>query len=141
MQILNVQEFMIVAVLWLAFVVLSECLNEIVRTATPLEGARAFLSRRSKFISSLLSCGYCTSVWIGFSLGWILPPILPEIESLGQRYLTISSFINTYLWWFVNGLLLHRLSNYLHDRLNKRRVYRASFSENEDGIQMEFEGQ
>lgn len=114
----------IVAV-WFVFIVISEALNEIIRTAGPLEGIRAYFSRKSRFISDLISCGYCTSVWVGMSLGWILPPVMPEIGA-------IPTFINTYLWWFINGILLHRLSNVFHDFINKRHVYTLTATQSDD---------
>lgn len=53
----------------LALAILTEALVELLFTAAPLQGARAWLIKKSPFLRSeesghLLECKYCTSLWI-----------------------------------------------------------------------------
>jgi len=107
------QEIAIFLIIWLFFVVLVEALVELALIAEPLEPIRTFFSRRSSFFAGLLSCGYCFSVWVAFSIAWILPsPMSIAMASgISNDFMT---FTEEYLWWFVNAIILHRMSNIFH---------------------------
>ncbi len=95
-------------------IVLTEALTELIVKSEILSPFRKFFFDRrennklSNRIHELLDCGYCTSVWIGWFFG-----ILLFRESL---------LISEYIDWFFVGLLLHRLSNFLHNIYD--RVYK-----------------
>lgn len=109
-------EIVVFLVYWGLFAIIAEAIIELLLTAGPLEQIRAYLARKSSIIASLLSCGYCFSVWICFAIAWILPSPMDLAGSFGisNNYTT---FVNVYLWWFVNGILLHRLSNVVHNKI------------------------
>lgn len=53
-----------------ALAILTEALVELIFTAAPLQGSRAWLIKKTPFLRSeeqghLLECKYCTSIWIG----------------------------------------------------------------------------
>jgi len=112
----NFEEIIIFVLLWVFFVVFVESFNQIILHAGPLEPIRSFFSRRSSFIADLLSCGYCSSVWVAFLIAWILPSPICLILHSGISNVFLE-FTNNYLWWFLNGIILHRLSNVFHDRV------------------------
>lgn len=112
----NFEEIIVYLILWLLFVVLVEGLVEIILKAGPLEQMRAWIARINGFFADLISCGYCTSVWVAFSIAWILPSPINLAADFGISN-AILIFIDDYLWWFVNGLILHRLSNIFHSRV------------------------
>ncbi len=62
---------------------------------------RDWFASRNTFCEELISCGYCTSVWVAF-----LPAIF-----LSCVQVWISPFIAFFIFW----LALHRMSNYLHN--------------------------
>lgn len=94
-------------------IILTEALTELIVKSEILSPIREFFFNRKSNklfnkIHDLLDCGYCTSVWIG----WIFAILLVNDISL----------INKYIDWFFMGLILHRLSNFLHnvyDRIHK----------------------
>lgn len=58
------------------------------------------------WFSDLIECGYCSSVWVGCAMSWLL------ISDFG--------LVNIYIDWFLLGLVVHRCSNVVHfciDRL------------------------
>lgn len=110
------EDIIVFLLLWVMFVILSESLTELLLNAGPLEPIRAFLSRSSSFIAELLSCGYCFSVWVSFSIAWILPSPILLADKFGIGG-TILLFVEKYMWWLINGLILHRLSNVFHSRI------------------------
>lgn len=58
------------------------------------------------FIDKLISCGYCTSVWVAASAAIFAPPILGFAED--------DFFGLIFVDWFVGMLILHRVSNLIH---------------------------
>lgn len=109
-------EIVTFALYWGVAALMAEALIEILLTAGPLEQIRAYFSRKFSFIADLLSCGYCFSVWVCFSFAWVLPSPMDLGESFGITNVFVE-FVNDYLWWLVNGLVLHRLSNIIHTRV------------------------
>lgn len=105
---------------FLGLVIAVEAATEILVDAKITDGFRAWLFRKAmpevpegwpddqpipvgnafyRFTNDLLSCGYCTSVWVAFAAACFSPV---EVTS----------------WWvpnwLINSLLLHRLSNLFH---------------------------
>lgn len=85
--------------IWILAVVATEALVELITTASIFEVPRARLMATSQFVEELLSCGYCTSVWVAASVAWALPGT--------TGYWPIDIVLKT--------LALHRLSNFLHE--------------------------
>jgi hypothetical protein len=73
-----------------------EAVTQLICKAEIFDNLRDCLSSRSKFLDSLLSCPYCVSVWI-----------------------SVMGVAIFYYWeclsWFSYIMVLHRLSNVLHD--------------------------
>lgn len=110
------EEIIVFLVLWVFFVALTESLTEILLKAGPLEPIRALIARKFRFFADLLSCGYCFSVWVAFSIAWMIPSPLNIAISFGITDNHVA-FVEDYLWWFVNGLILHRLANVFHNKV------------------------
>jgi len=95
-------------------IILTEALTELTVKSKILSPFREFFFKKRKSsklynkIHELLDCGYCMSVWIGWFFGILL----------FNEYL----LLNKYIDWFFIGLLLHRLSNFLHNIYD--RIYR-----------------
>ena len=85
--------------IWLAAIIYTEALTELIVTAEIFERPRSWLMRHSTFFQALLSCGYCVSVWVAASVAWIMPEIIT----------------NVFLDCFLKIIVLHRLSNLLHE--------------------------
>ncbi len=91
-------------------IILTEAITQIITKSELFEPIRKFFfdRRKNKFFNwmhSLLDCGYCTSVWVG----WFV----------AISFLFFKSMI---LNVFFIGIVLHRLSNILHfiiDRINR----------------------
>jgi hypothetical protein len=91
-------------------IILTEAITQIITKSELFEPIRKFFfdRRKNKFFNwmhSLLDCGYCTSVWVG----WFV----------AISFLFLKSMI---LNVFFIGIVLHRLSNILHfiiDRINR----------------------
>ena len=86
----------------LALAVITEALVELIFTAAPLQGARAWLIKKTPWLRSieqghLLECKYCTSIWI--AAGVLLLATFADCQAL-----RISSA----------ALIIARLSNYAH---------------------------
>lgn len=131
MQSENYQAIVVFLVNWILFSVLVEALTELAKKAGPLEPIRSFLSIRSKFFAELLSCGWCLSVWVSFSLAWILPSPVSMLINYGFDN-SITIFVESYLWWFVNGIILHRLSNILHMKVTSENDFFVEASDEEE---------
>ena len=87
-------------------VILTEAITEIITKSNMFIPVRQFFFDRSKnklfdWIHNLLDCGYCTSVWIG----WFTAIL----------FLDYIDIVDGYVEWFFVGLVVHRLSNVLHN--------------------------
>lgn len=85
-------------------IIVTEALTELLVKSEFFKPLRAWLFNNksnilSKFIHTVLDCGYCTSIWVAF----FVSIYLIDISSI---------FIN--VGWFVAWLVVHRLSNLLH---------------------------
>lgn len=65
---------------------------------------REFLFKKSSFLQKLLSCGYCTSVWVA-----ILPAIFLIFKIIKPEIILAP------VWFLGLVVVLHRLSNYVHN--------------------------
>lgn len=66
---------------------------------------RVFFSKLpvfGNFFTKLLGCGYCTSVWVAFTVGWCLPGSIIQNDTF---------FLANVL---IRSLALHRMSNLVH---------------------------
>lgn len=86
----------------LALAILVEALVELIFTAAPLQGIRAWLIKKTPWLRSedqghLLECKYCTSVWIAAA-------IILLAEFANWQALRLASA----------ALIVGRLSNYAH---------------------------
>ena len=87
---------------FISAVLLTELLTELVIKEEIIKPARVFIKSRGSWLETLFSCGYCFSVWTAFGVAFLL----------GLAY-------NLTGWYWVDltltSLLIHRLSNYLHN--------------------------
>ncbi len=108
-------------------VLLTELLTELVIKSEIAKPTREFIKSGGSWLNTLFSCGYCFSVWIAFGVAF----------SFGLAY-------NLTGWHYadlaITSLLIHRLSNYLHNFNDKyldkyydmRYVNSGSMPEEED---------
>lgn len=94
------------------FAIVVEAITEIIVEAQITDPIRGFIKRKAYpdqpiesysqniviFIDKLLSCGYCTSVWVSFVVASFHPPII------GIKCID----------WILAVFLIHRLSNLYH---------------------------
>ncbi len=87
---------------FISAVLLTELLTELVIKSEITRPVRDFIKSRGSWLETLFSCGYCFSVWTAFGVAFLL----------GLAY-------NLTGWYWVDltltSLLIHRLSNYLHN--------------------------
>lgn len=115
--------------IWLAFAIFVESVVEIIINAGPLEGFRGFVARRGKILgidfAELITCGYCCSVWIAFAFAWLLPSFIFS-DAQFWNHISIPKdviiFIDKYLYWAFNWIVLHRLSNIVHIKLKPVKI-------------------
>ena len=110
-------------------VVFTEGLTELVRKASILDKPRDFI-RKISFFDLLLSCGYCTSVWSA-----MLPASLVFLIAAPLLfYQKIALFV-----FFT--VVIHRLSNYLHNFNDKHldKYYQVSRQQFEHQLAKEYE--
>lgn len=107
---------LLIIVKFLFSIVFVEAVTEILTKSELFEPVRKFFFDRKKNnklsnkLHDLIDCGYCTSVWIGFFTALLM---FPDVN-----------FINKYIDWFILGLILHRLANFLHsifDYINRHK--------------------
>lgn len=99
---------------FLMAVIITEALTEIVVKSELFFPFRSYIFEKGKKNSffnklhSLIDCGYCFSVWMGWFTAFLL-------------FRESSILIHGYVDWFFIGLIIHRLSNVFHflvDRLH-----------------------
>ena len=89
---------------YVLLIVFIEALTEILVESSIFSKPREALALRSGFLGELIHCGYCTSVWVSASVAWVAPLAFTSI------------FLINYL---LTVLILHRLSNLLHEIYSK----------------------
>lgn len=77
-------------------VIAAEAMTQLACKAEIFDRLRCWMKSLSVFTDRLLSCPYCVSVWIA-----------------GFTVLLYISY--AWSWWFVLLLVIHRVSNVLHD--------------------------
>lgn len=86
-------------VLWIAAIIFVEAVTELILNGEIFEKFRELMFKLSNFTGSLVSCGYCLSVWVSASIAWALP--------LGFFHPVVDFVVATFV--------LHRLSNIFHE--------------------------
>ncbi len=82
-------------------VVFVEASTELLVKSVFFAPIRKYVGGKNEFLNSLITCGYCTSVWVA-----IIPALC--LASLQSFCPPVAAF---FLFW----LALHRMSNYLHN--------------------------
>lgn len=106
---------------FLLCVIATEAITELITKSEIFKPLREFFfNHRNKklfnWIHDLATCGYCTSVWVG----WFVVSVWFYLDQLVNQKFTMFMFVKL----FFIGLVFHRLSNMLHffiDWLNERR--------------------
>ena len=95
-----------VFLVWLVAIVVVEAVVELVMTGSIFDKPLTWVHNTfpNSFISKLLACGYCFSVWVAASLAWTLPGHL-------TKWTVLDIVLKTFF--------LHRMANYLHDTQKK----------------------
>lgn len=89
---------------FLLLILIVEAITELLVESSIFEKPRRFVYARNGFLGELVTCGYCTSVWVSAAVAWIFPIVISPW------------FIVNY---FVTVFALHRLSNMLHELFSK----------------------
>jgi hypothetical protein len=77
-------------------IIAAEAMTQLACKAEIFNRLREWVKSLSKFTDELLSCPYCVSVWVaGFTV--------------------ILLIAYEWTWWFILLLVIHRMSNFLHD--------------------------
>lgn len=98
--------------IWLLAIVYVEAITEIIIAAEIFVKIRNAVIKRSNFFGKLFSCGYCFSVWMSFSVCWIVPG-----NVISNLY---PNNIYAYLCdCFIKSMAVHRLSNVLHELIKR----------------------
>jgi hypothetical protein len=77
-------------------IIAAEAITQLVCKAEIFDRIRKWLQSTSKFLNDLLSCAYCVSVWIA-------------------AFTTVLYYFWGYTYLFIIMLVIHRLSNIVHD--------------------------
>lgn len=83
-------------------VVLTELLTEFVIKSVIFRPARDQIKKLGAWFAELFSCGYCFSVWSAYGVVFLLDL---SYNFTGWHYVNLT----------LTGLIVHRLSNYLHN--------------------------
>jgi hypothetical protein len=77
-------------------IIAAEAMTQLTCKAEIFDRLRNWIKSLSNFTNELLSCPYCVSVWVA-----------------GFTVLLYISY--EWAWWFILLLVIHRISNVLHD--------------------------
>tara|TARA_R110000751_G_scaffold6623_4_gene28181 strand:+ start:1887 stop:2351 length:465 start_codon:yes stop_codon:yes gene_type:complete len=86
-------------------------LKKIVYPEVPNENLNGFGRYVIAWFEKLISCGYCTSVWVAAFLSLALPTIYSDITGLGYAG---SEPIEQACGYMISVFVMHRLSNWIH---------------------------
>lgn len=90
------------AIIWISAIIAVEAITEILVAGKIFQSLRDFLISRNIFLlAGMFSCGYCMSVWVAASVGWIVP------FPFGVVGIPIKI------------LVVHRLSNFFHEFMSR----------------------
>jgi hypothetical protein len=84
--------------------IIVERITEIIVDSKIFEPVRNYLQTNSKnrvinFVSEMVKCGYCTSVWVAFFV---------------SLFLDLGIFPNPLAAWFFDAVLIHGVANFWH---------------------------
>lgn len=85
-------------------VVFTEAVTELLTKSLIFSGIREKIVGKGGFLASLISCGYCTSVWVSLAPSLFFVSIMHNLNYV--------QFLG--LWFFI-AIVVHRSSNYLHN--------------------------
>ena len=89
----------------LVFIVIAcEAITELLTTGDIFTELRGWLSRKWNFMSRLLACGYCFSVWPAMAIAWAVP-----LTITGYCLIDIA----------IKIFAVHRLSNWFHEFMSR----------------------
>ena len=97
---------MFTAIYFIFLIVLTELLTELVVKSEIFKPFRSLVSRAGGWFQKLFSCGYCFSVWVAFGVVYLAEISYPLTG-------------NIVLDLFATALVVHRLSNILHNVIDK----------------------
>jgi hypothetical protein len=97
---------------WILAIVFVEAVTEIIVSSTIFFRLRNWIAKKSDFLGSLINCGYCMSVWVSATVGWVLPG---EIFLHFFPGIMAAMAIDCVLKVFI----LHRVSNVFHEGLSR----------------------
>jgi len=102
--------------------ILTEALCQLWVDGLPVQPLRRFVKSFSdnKHYQEFLDCKYCQSVWLGWVVAYVAAFIYMEIKNIEFHILFFA------IPFFV-GIIIHRLSNYLHA------VYDLIYSKSKEG--------
>lgn len=86
------------------FSIVVEAITEILTAGKIFFGLRNWLQKKSNFFGSMISCGYCLSVWVSMLVAVVYPFEITNIM-----------IIDYILWVFI----LHRFSNIIHEGFSR----------------------
>lgn len=89
--------------LFLAAVIFVEAVTELICKSSIFHNLNEKVSSWHPFLDEMLGCGYCTSVWVS-----MLPASVIS-------YLYSGSALYSVGWFIVLTVVIHRLSNYVHN--------------------------
>ena len=97
------------ALKWIMAIIFIESITEIVVSSDLFVSIRNWIAKISKFGGSLISCGYCMSVWMSISIAWALPGNVIPGDHAGFLIFNI----------VIKIFILHRLSNIFHEAVSR----------------------
>lgn len=89
---------------YMLLIVLVEAITEILVDSQIFSKPRELIYTNSSFFGELVTCGYCTSVWVSAAVAWM------AVLSLSPYFM-----VN----YIVTVMVLHRLSNVWHEAIKK----------------------
>ena len=114
---------LVIAATYIVFlVVLTEALTELAIKSEIFKTAREKISSLNNWLKTLLSCGYCFSVWVAFGVVFSAQISYPLV---GNHWIDLG----------LTALVVHRLSNILHNVIDKwtDKYYDMRFINSEQG--------
>ena len=101
---------MIILITLLFIIIAVEAITEIIVASDLFTELRGWFSRKGQndvflnFISRLISCGYCCSVWVAGAIAWCIP-----LSLTGYWYMDV----------IIKLFTVHRLSNWYHEFMSR----------------------
>lgn len=96
---------------WILAIIFVEAITEIIVQSEIFFSLRNFIARTSAFLGNLISCGYCTSVWVSAIIGWALPGNVLYLWMPNTTTMVIDCILKIFV--------LHRISNVLHEAFSR----------------------